>query len=205
MGLYYVAGWPYSDELYHFGIKGQKWGIRRFENPDGTLTPAGKERYRYLKSDLKNKTDVYDEAVRQYDRSVNARNAYKVARKAREEYGKVKYERIKNEYKNYGKRRNIKKNEFNVKQTEWERDKAENRLREFQGFAPKKISTLSPKSKKIGKKIAKTVIGTTAGVSLATLGLAGGATYVVGTAAIENKEIAQAVLTFLELNHIITR
>lgn len=34
-----------SDELYHHGIKGQKWGIRRFENPDGTLTPEGKERY----------------------------------------------------------------------------------------------------------------------------------------------------------------
>lgn len=32
-------------ELYHHGIKGQKWGVRRFENEDGTLTPAGKERY----------------------------------------------------------------------------------------------------------------------------------------------------------------
>lgn len=32
-------------ELYHHGIKGQKWGIRRFQNPDGTLTPDGKKRY----------------------------------------------------------------------------------------------------------------------------------------------------------------
>lgn len=32
-------------ELYHFGIKGQKWGIRRYENADGTLTEAGKKRY----------------------------------------------------------------------------------------------------------------------------------------------------------------
>ena len=32
-------------ELYHHGIKGQKWGIRRFQNKDGSLTPAGKKRY----------------------------------------------------------------------------------------------------------------------------------------------------------------
>lgn len=32
-------------ELYHSGIKGMKWGIRRFQNPDGSLTPAGRKRY----------------------------------------------------------------------------------------------------------------------------------------------------------------
>lgn len=33
------------DYLVHYGTKGQKWGVRRFQNDDGTLTPAGKERY----------------------------------------------------------------------------------------------------------------------------------------------------------------
>lgn len=32
-------------ELYHWGIKGMKWGVRRYQNADGSLTPAGKKRY----------------------------------------------------------------------------------------------------------------------------------------------------------------
>ena len=32
-----------ESELYHHGIKGQKWGVRRFQNEDGTLTSAGKK------------------------------------------------------------------------------------------------------------------------------------------------------------------
>jgi len=31
--------------LIHHGIKNQRWGVRRFQNPDGSLTPAGKRRY----------------------------------------------------------------------------------------------------------------------------------------------------------------
>lgn len=39
--------WTYetSDELYHHGTKGQKWGIRRYQNPDGSLTEEGRKRY----------------------------------------------------------------------------------------------------------------------------------------------------------------
>lgn len=33
-----------NGELYHYGVPGMKWGIRRYRNLDGTLTPAGKRR-----------------------------------------------------------------------------------------------------------------------------------------------------------------
>ena len=38
--VYYSSNY----ELYHHGIKGQKWGIRRFQNPDGSYTEEGKRR-----------------------------------------------------------------------------------------------------------------------------------------------------------------
>ena len=44
----------FSDSLSHHGIKGQKWGVRRFRNEDGTLTNDGKERY----SDKNKKRDT---------------------------------------------------------------------------------------------------------------------------------------------------
>lgn len=34
-----------ADDLAHHGVKGQKWGVRRYQNKDGSLTPAGKKRH----------------------------------------------------------------------------------------------------------------------------------------------------------------
>ena len=38
------------NEIYHHGVPGQKWGIRRYQNKDGSLTPAGKKRADKLKA-----------------------------------------------------------------------------------------------------------------------------------------------------------
>ncbi len=37
--------WTYNDYIYHSGIKGMHWGERRYQNRDGSLTPAGRKRY----------------------------------------------------------------------------------------------------------------------------------------------------------------
>lgn len=41
-------------EMYHHGIKGMKWGVRRYQNADGTLTTAGKQR----QSEQKKREDI---------------------------------------------------------------------------------------------------------------------------------------------------
>lgn len=60
-------------ELYHYGIKGQRWGIRRFQNEDGTLTAEGKKRYGLEGLDSKNKDFDSRSAVKAYKKEAKQR------------------------------------------------------------------------------------------------------------------------------------
>ena len=60
-----------SQELYHHGIQGQKWGVRRYQNSDGSYTSLGKKRrreesgYNVSAKEVKKNMNSYDDATLQ--------------------------------------------------------------------------------------------------------------------------------------------
>lgn len=66
-----------QNELYHYGKKGQKWGVRRYQNKDGTLTEEGKRRY-YRDADAAGYREQYKDGAK-------AGKRYKTGKKGRQE------------------------------------------------------------------------------------------------------------------------
>ena len=64
-----------TNALYHYGIPGQKWGVRRFQNADGSLKPSGKARYNQ-EGRKKNPIDMDDDDLKKSNQRLQAEQQY---------------------------------------------------------------------------------------------------------------------------------
>lgn len=89
----------YSNVLVHHGIKGQKHGERRYQNPDGSLTPAGRERYGVgkkkssLAANVKKAASDFTKGVKKTGKGVKKVADKRKAAKLKAEQEKIKAER----------------------------------------------------------------------------------------------------------------
>lgn len=103
----------YEKELYHHGVLGQKWGVRRYQNADGSYKAGAKGRYDDSDTSSKSAAGAkfksakanYKQANKEYNKSFNkAANGFQLGRKAKERWADaadkaLKAEDAKQEYK----------------------------------------------------------------------------------------------------------
>lgn len=53
-------------ELYHWGIKGMKWGVRRYQRKDGSWTPIGRKRYKQKEAERERAKQAREEETLEY-------------------------------------------------------------------------------------------------------------------------------------------
>lgn len=105
--MYYES----NDHLAHYGVKGMKWGVRRYQNADGTLTSLGKKREEYREIKKQGKTG-YAERIgdgptyviwknkRQFNKNVDEQKKAELSKATSFE----QKHQIRNKYKNHKRR-----------------------------------------------------------------------------------------------------
>lgn len=87
-----------DQHLAHHGIKGQKWGVRRYQNEDGTLTNAGKRRYNQIVNDARQYGDKHaklEYMTRVFKNDINNGKRVLVTKDTKEYYTKLTEDLIK--------------------------------------------------------------------------------------------------------------
>ena len=69
-----------TNELYHHGIKGQKWGVRRYQNYDGSYTKAGMKRYNSALDKYNSRKEQFESAKVGYKAGSISKESYQLAK-----------------------------------------------------------------------------------------------------------------------------
>lgn len=81
------------NELYHYGIKGQRWGIRRYQYSDGSLTPAGLARYRTTRKRIPKRLI---QRIQSFKESINELKYQKTGKQYADTFLKKRHYTVKN-------------------------------------------------------------------------------------------------------------
>lgn len=133
------------NELYHHGIKGQKWGLRRFQKSDGTLTAEGKSRYNNHFSSNKDKKKF----MKEVKRGLNSTKPQELLDLYNKTSSMVKKELTKEEKEQY--KDLYKKKTESSSQKEWK--------------------DLDDRQREIGYSVAKRILGESGDVKVTTLNI----------------------------------
>lgn len=87
------------NELYHYGILGMKWGVRRYQNKDGSLTPQGKKRYSSMSNNQLQK-ELYKQVKEARAQQYGSANKWGVS-KTIGKHSKSAAEKYSNDYRRY--------------------------------------------------------------------------------------------------------
>lgn len=172
----------YTDTLAHHGIKGQKWGVRRFQNEDGSLTPEGELRYERMYGDYNAESKarlIKAESDRENMTKSERREAAKRGKKLRERAAEI--ERQSNDvyrkaYDEYWKQNRAKAKDLEdlddasseaarKKSKQWTLD----RINEMGDTAYNDLTIYFEEQIKLGERSTKAFMGVLVGLSVAAL------------------------------------
>lgn len=143
--------WTDGTELYHHGVEGQKWHLRRYQYEDGSLTPLGRIHY-----GIKSVRGAYDKAVepiKKFKRKQERKKSLEKARAAKEEKAKKEAESKRVLETGSAEEINAHRHEYTVKQLQDAKSRldAESAIASMIPREPTKLENLSKKVENFSK------------------------------------------------------